>query len=56
MRAFPRPLIASSPPCSLLTYADAAEDLRRNRDAFAKNVKTAMRGGAVRGESFDRVT
>ncbi len=34
---------------------DAAEDLRRNRDAFANNVKTAMRGGNVRGETFDKV-
>ncbi|KAL1411497.1 NEDD8-conjugating protein ubc12 [Vanrija albida] len=35
---------------------DAAEDLRRNRDTFASNVKTSMRGGAVRGEAFDKVT
>ncbi|RSH86777.1 NEDD8-conjugating protein ubc12 [Apiotrichum porosum] len=34
---------------------DAAEDLRRNRDAFAANVKTSMRGGTVRGQTFDRV-
>nr|XP_031860609.1 uncharacterized protein CI109_003940 [Kwoniella shandongensis]KAA5527681.1 hypothetical protein CI109_003940 [Kwoniella shandongensis] len=34
---------------------DAAEDLRRNRDGFVQNVKTSMRGGTVRGESFDRV-
>ncbi|TXT08948.1 hypothetical protein VHUM_02422 [Vanrija humicola] len=35
---------------------DAAEDLRRNRDVFASNVKTSMRGGSVRGEAFDKVT
>jgi len=40
----------------LLTITEAAEDLRRNRDAFAANVKTSMRGGSVRGETFDRVT
>ncbi|KAK8847437.1 hypothetical protein IAR55_005295 [Kwoniella newhampshirensis] len=34
---------------------DAAEDLRRNREAFIQNVKTSMRGGSVRGETFDRV-
>lgn len=34
---------------------EAAEDLRRHRDAFANNVKTAMRGGNVRGETFDKV-
>ncbi|KIR68798.1 hypothetical protein I312_100103 [Cryptococcus bacillisporus CA1280] len=34
---------------------DAAEDFRRNRENFIHNVKTAMRGGSVRGESFDRV-
>lgn len=35
--------------------AEAAEDLRRNREAFINNVKNSMRGGAVRGEAFDKV-
>ncbi|KAH8089790.1 E2 ubiquitin-conjugating enzyme [Filobasidium floriforme] len=34
---------------------DAAEDLRRNRDLFAKNVTNSMRGGSVGRESFDKV-
>nr|ODN93729.1 ubiquitin-conjugating enzyme E2 M [Cryptococcus depauperatus CBS 7855] len=34
---------------------DAAEDFRRNRDVFISHVKTAMRGGSVNGEHFDRV-
>lgn len=34
---------------------EAAEDLRRNKDAFANNVKNAMRGSNVRGETFDKV-
>ncbi|CAD6574849.1 MAG: NEDD8-conjugating protein ubc12 [Tremellales sp. Tagirdzhanova-0007] len=34
---------------------DAAEDLRRNREGFVQNVKTSMRGGSVKGETFDRV-
>ncbi|WVF69753.1 hypothetical protein IAT40_004532 [Kwoniella sp. CBS 6097] len=34
---------------------DAAEDLRRNKEGFVQNVKTSMRGGTVRGETFDRV-
>jgi ubiquitin-conjugating enzyme E2 M len=34
---------------------DAANDLAKNRDAFIQNVKTSMRGGSVRGETFDKV-
>lgn len=34
---------------------EAAEDLRKNREGFIQNVKTSMRGGTVRGESFDKV-
>lgn len=33
----------------------AAEDLKSNREGFKRNVRTAMAGGAVRGESFERV-
>jgi len=35
---------------------EAAEDLRRNRDAFIQNVKTSLRGGVVKGVDYDRVT
>ncbi|KAB8342874.1 hypothetical protein FH972_022471 [Carpinus fangiana] len=35
---------------------DAAEDLKTNREGFKRNVKTAMSGGSVKGESFERVT
>ena len=34
---------------------DAAEDLKNNREGFKRNVRVSMAGGAVRGESFDRV-
>ncbi|WWC67995.1 uncharacterized protein I206_101914 [Kwoniella pini CBS 10737] len=34
---------------------EAAEDLRRNREGFIQNVKSSMRGGTVKGETFDRV-
>lgn len=34
---------------------DAAEDLRRDRAGFSRNVKNSMRGHPVNGESFDNV-
>ncbi|KAI0470627.1 NEDD8-conjugating enzyme UBC12 [Xylariaceae sp. FL0804] len=34
---------------------EAADDLRNSRDQFRRNVRTAMQGGAVRGENYDRV-
>jgi len=34
---------------------EAAEDLRTNRDGFRRNAKTAMGGGSVKGQSYDRV-
>ncbi|KAK4200704.1 putative conjugating enzyme UBC12 [Triangularia verruculosa] len=34
---------------------EAAEDLRSNREGFKRNVRSAMMGGSVRGEGFDRV-
>lgn len=34
---------------------DAAEDLKTNREGFKRNVRSAMGGGSVRGESFERV-
>lgn len=41
--------------CGVVLTAVAAEDLRRDRDEFVRNVKTSMRGGSVQGESFDKV-
>lgn len=34
---------------------EAAEDLRVNRDAFQQNVRASLRGGHVRGHTFDNV-
>jgi len=34
---------------------EAAEDLRRNRDTFATNVRNSMRGGIVKGIEYDSV-
>jgi len=34
---------------------EAAEDLRTNRDGFRRNARTAMGGGSVKGQSYDRV-
>lgn len=34
---------------------EAAEDLRSNREGFKRNVKASMSGGAVRGQTFERV-
>jgi len=34
---------------------EAAEDLRSNREGFKRNVRSAMGGGAVKNQSFDRV-
>ncbi|KAA6411641.1 MAG: NEDD8-conjugating enzyme UBC12 [Lasallia pustulata] len=34
---------------------EAAEDLRSNRDGFKRNVKSAMGGGYVKGQSYERV-
>jgi ubiquitin-conjugating enzyme E2 M len=34
---------------------EAAEDLRKNRDAFIQNVKESMRGGYVKGTRFESV-
>ena len=34
---------------------DAANDLMSDRDRFKRNVRSSMGGGAVKGETFDRV-
>lgn len=40
----------------IVPLAEAAEDLRRNRDKFIYNVKVSMRGGNVNGTTYDTVT
>lgn len=35
---------------------EAAEDLRKDRNHFASNVKRSLTGGAVKGVAYDRVT
>ncbi|GAB1313911.1 NEDD8-conjugating protein ubc12 [Madurella fahalii] len=34
---------------------EAADDLRNNREGFKRNVRQAMAGGNVRGETYERV-
>jgi len=34
---------------------EAAEDLRKDREVFLRNVKNSLKGGTVKGESYDRV-
>lgn len=34
---------------------EAANDLMSDRDRFKRNVRSAMAGGNVKGEAFDRV-
>ena len=34
---------------------EAAEDLRLNKEAFKRNVRSSMTGGFVKNEQFDRV-
>jgi ubiquitin-conjugating enzyme E2 M len=34
---------------------EAAEDLRSNREGFKRNVRSAMGGGIVKSQSFERV-
>ncbi|KAL2143073.1 hypothetical protein VTI28DRAFT_352 [Corynascus sepedonium] len=34
---------------------EAAEDLRNNREGFKRNVRQAMAGGSVRGETYQKV-
>lgn len=35
--------------------AEAAEELKRNREQFIYNVKTTMRGGALKGVQYAKV-
>jgi len=35
---------------------EAAEDLRRDRDQFLNNVKSSLKGGYIKGVSYDRVS
>ncbi|KAI5835978.1 hypothetical protein K523DRAFT_325051 [Schizophyllum commune Tattone D] len=34
---------------------EAAQEMVKNRDVFVQNVKTAMRGGSVKGEQYNNV-
>ncbi|KAF8323743.1 hypothetical protein DL93DRAFT_2123524 [Clavulina sp. PMI_390] len=34
---------------------EAAEDLRKDRDNFIRNVKNSLRGGSIKGETYDNV-
>jgi ubiquitin-conjugating enzyme E2 M len=34
---------------------EAAEDLRSNREGFKRNVRSAMGGGTVKSQTFERV-
>lgn len=34
---------------------EAAEDLKTNREGFKRNVRSAMGGGYVKGQTFERV-
>ena len=38
-----------------MPHAEAAEDLRKNRDQFAYNVKASMRGGVIKGQPYEKV-
>lgn len=42
-------------PSSQVLSTVAAEDLRRDRNQFANNVKRSLRGGSVGDETFDSV-
>ena len=35
-------------------HAEAAEDLRKDRNQFASNVKRSLGGGAIKGTTYDR--
>ena len=35
--------------------SEAAQEMVKNRDVFVQNVKTAMRGGSVKGEQYNNV-
>jgi ubiquitin-conjugating enzyme E2 M len=37
-------------------FAEAAEDLRRDREQFLANVKSSLKGGYVKGVSYDKVS
>lgn len=34
---------------------DAAEELRRNRDQFTRNVRQTLVGAIIRGQQYDKV-
>lgn len=38
-----------------LAFTEAAEELRKDRTKFARDVKRSLQGGAVAGVSYDNV-
>jgi hypothetical protein len=38
------------------SFAEAAEDLRRDRDQFLNNVKSSLKGGYIKGVPYDKVS
>lgn len=38
-----------------LRQSEAAEELRKDRDQFVRNVKTTMRGGILKQKRYDNV-
>jgi hypothetical protein len=41
-------------PLYLYASSEAAEDLRRDRNQFASNVKRSLGGGVIKGVTYDR--
>ena len=39
----------------VMSYTEAAEDLRRDRTGFAQNVKRSLSGGFVKNDTYDNV-
>ena len=40
---------------SLFHCSEAAEEMRRDRDQFLRNVRSTMRGGSLKGKRYDNV-
>jgi ubiquitin-conjugating enzyme E2 M len=38
-----------------LVFAEAAEELRKNRDTFIQNVKFSLQGRTIKGVTYDKV-
>lgn len=53
--AFPGQFLFLEPNASDPLNKEAADDLRNNREGFRRNVRTAMGGGMVKSQQYDRV-